>query len=206
MRSQPRCVRLCSRYNPGVPRWANRIVGEGEEAPDQLMANPKNWRIHPVGQQDTMTNVLSEVGWIQRVIVNRTTGNVIDGHMRIALAITEDEAKVPVTYVELSEEEEAIALATFDPITSMAVPDPAQFDRLVEEITGDGNAVAQMLDDVADAGTITPSSTATGPAPAFSRTIEARVEDGTYFRWEARRAEYGSDDEFVSHLLDLLRD
>jgi len=27
--------------------WRNRIVGTGEEAPDQLLANPQNWRTHP---------------------------------------------------------------------------------------------------------------------------------------------------------------
>jgi len=27
--------------------WRNRITGSGEEAPDQLLANPANWRIHP---------------------------------------------------------------------------------------------------------------------------------------------------------------
>ena len=31
-----------------TPTWRNRIVGTGEEAPDQLLANPANWRIHPV--------------------------------------------------------------------------------------------------------------------------------------------------------------
>lgn len=32
--------------------WRNRIAGAGEEAPDQLLANPANWRIHPKAQQD----------------------------------------------------------------------------------------------------------------------------------------------------------
>ena len=31
--------------------WRNRIVGEGVEAPDQLLANPQNWRTHPKFQQ-----------------------------------------------------------------------------------------------------------------------------------------------------------
>src|SRR4030042_356185 len=31
--------------------WRNRIIGEGEEPPDQLLANPGNWRIHPQAQQ-----------------------------------------------------------------------------------------------------------------------------------------------------------
>lgn len=34
--------------------WKNRIVGEGLEAPDQLLAHDKNWRIHPKHQQDAL--------------------------------------------------------------------------------------------------------------------------------------------------------
>lgn len=44
--------------------WENRIVGQGEEAPDQLLANPANWRIHP-------------------------NGHVVDGHLRVAMALSE---------------------------------------------------------------------------------------------------------------------
>ena len=36
---------------PGQLPFASRIVGEGEEAPDQLLANPLNWRTHPKEQQ-----------------------------------------------------------------------------------------------------------------------------------------------------------
>lgn len=68
--------------------WRSRIVGTGEEAPDQLLANPRNWRIHPKAQQDALAGVLSEVGWVQNVIVNQRTGYVIDGHARVALAIS----------------------------------------------------------------------------------------------------------------------
>ena len=34
--------------------WRNRITGSGEEAPDQLLANPANWRTHPKAQQDAL--------------------------------------------------------------------------------------------------------------------------------------------------------
>jgi hypothetical protein len=34
--------------------WRNRIIGSGQEAPDQLLANPANWRIHPKAQQDAL--------------------------------------------------------------------------------------------------------------------------------------------------------
>ena len=78
--------------------------------PDQLLANPANWRIHPVPQQELLKNVLAEVGWIDDVIVNQTTGRIIDGHLRVMLAMRHDERSIPVKYVELTEAEERIIL------------------------------------------------------------------------------------------------
>src|SRR5450759_3885851 len=37
---------MTTKQAPTVP-WRSRIVGSGEEAPDQLVANPLNWRTHP---------------------------------------------------------------------------------------------------------------------------------------------------------------
>ena len=101
--------------------WRTRIIGHGEEAPDQLLANPRNWRIHPKAQQDALAGVLDEVGWVQEVIVNQQTGFVVDGHLRVAMAISRGEPSVPVVYVDLSAEEEALILATLDPLAGMAV-------------------------------------------------------------------------------------
>ena len=67
--------------------WRNRIAGSGEESPDQLLANPRNFRRHPKHQQDALRGVLAEVGWVQDVIVNRTTGHLVDGHLRVELAM-----------------------------------------------------------------------------------------------------------------------
>src|SRR6478752_7529241 len=100
--------------------WQNRIVGYGEEAPDQLLANPKNWRMHPAQQQEAMQGVLDEIGWIQDVIVNRRTGHIVDGHLRVELALKKSEPKIPVKYIDVSEEEEGLILATFDPVSAMA--------------------------------------------------------------------------------------
>ena len=84
-----------------VSPWANRIVGYGEEAPEQLLANDKNWRIHPKGQQDALAGVLAKVGIVQNVIVNQRSGKCVDGHLRIEMAISQGQPKVPVT-VDLS--------------------------------------------------------------------------------------------------------
>ncbi len=112
--------------------WNNRIVGHGEEAPDQLLANPRNWRIHPKAQQEALEGLLGEVGWVQDVIVNRRTGHVVDGHLRVALALNRQEPSVPVVYVDIDEEEERLVLAALDPLAALAVTDS---DQLLELLT-----------------------------------------------------------------------
>src|SRR6266496_1142724 len=46
---------------PTSPVWANRIVGYGEEPPEQLLANEKNWRVHPKAQQEALKGALRKV-------------------------------------------------------------------------------------------------------------------------------------------------
>jgi len=75
--------------------WRDRIVSSGEEAPDQLLANPRSWRIHPKAQQDALGSVLDRVGWVSGVLVNRTTGRLVDGHLRVELALSRGEPSVP---------------------------------------------------------------------------------------------------------------
>lgn len=130
--------------------WQNRIVGYGEEPPGQLLANPLNFRTHPKNQQDTLSGVLSEVGIVQNVIVNRTTGYVIDGHLRISLAMREHQPMVPVTYVDLTPAEEALILATLDPISAMANADRDKLDELLREVSTSDAAVMQMLSELAE--------------------------------------------------------
>ena len=115
--------------------WANRIVGHGEEAPEGLLANPANWRLHPKAQQDALAGVLSEVGWVQDIIVNRRTGHVVDGHLRVSLALREAARSVPVVYVDLDPAEEALILATLDPLAAMATTDEAKLAELLADIT-----------------------------------------------------------------------
>jgi DNA modification methylase len=130
--------------NTQLPRWRNRIVGHGEEDPEQLLANPRNWRIHPKAQQDALAGVLAEVGWVQDVIVNKRTGFVVDGHARVALAISAGE-RVPVVYVDLSEKEEALILATLDPLSAMAATDEDLLAGLIGELEVSDGAVKALL-------------------------------------------------------------
>lgn len=129
--------------------FRNRIVGSGEERPDQLLANPANWRIHPRNQQEALKGSLESVGWVQQVMVNKRTGYVVDGHARVALALTRDEPTVPVLYVDLEPDEEALVLATLDPIAAMAGTDDAKLRELLADLTVDDAGLSAMLDKLA---------------------------------------------------------
>ena len=115
--------------------YENKIVGTGTEHPEQLLANPSNWRIHPKGQQDALESLLDDVGWVQNIIVNQRTGHVVDGHMRAAVAISKNETEVPVVYVDLTDEEERKVLASLDPIGAMAVTDKDVLSDLISDLT-----------------------------------------------------------------------
>jgi len=171
--------------------WRNRIVGEGEEAPDQLLANPMNFRIHSAGQQEAMGEVLEKVGLVQRVIVNRTTGHLLDGHMRVTLALRRSEPTVPVLYCELTEEEERLVLATFDPIGSLAVVDREALERLRAGMALESAMLREALVSMAAGGAGPVMATVTGPSlvdrflvPPFS------VLDARQGYWQARKAQW----------------
>jgi hypothetical protein len=149
--------------------WRNRIVGYDTAAPDQLLANPRNFRIHPQMQQDVLQGVIKEVGWVQDVIVNRTTGFVLDGHLRVALAMRHNEPTIPVKYVELSEEEEALVLATLDPIGALAVADKQMYTDLLRDVQSGEAAVQQFLSEQAGIGNTAP----VGPPEDFSEYDES---------------------------------
>ena len=132
--------------------WINRIVAHGEEPPESILANPSNWRVHPKSQQRALADVLDEVGLVQSVIVNRTTGRLIDGHLRVELAVAAGQPSVPVVYVELSEEEEHLILATLDPIGAMADADKEKLSELLSGI--ESPELAELLEAVARANRI----------------------------------------------------
>lgn len=186
--------------------WKNRIVGSGEEVPDQLMANPKNWRIHPMTQQEAVGNVLDEVGWVQQVIVNKVTGHLVDGHLRVALAISREEDTIPVTYVELSEEEEALVLATLDPLAGLAATDGAKLEELLQEANTSGEALQNLLDDLSRSSAPPEDLTEHGAVANdedFWPVIRIQVSPETYRLWSQTWDEMpgDTDDEKLTALL-----
>ncbi len=173
--------------------WRNRIVDEGDEPPDQLLASPWNWRTHGAAQRDAMRGALSQIGWIQRVVVNRTTGHVVDGHLRVEEAISHGDATIPVLYVELSEDEERLALATLDPIGAMAGADAARLDELLRDLNTGDEGLRVLLDDLARQNDIDLTSRPATDRPSLADRFLVppfSVLDTRQGYWRARRAQW----------------
>ncbi len=113
--------------------WKNRIKHLTYEPPDQLLANPKNFRRHPGMQRDVFRGVAEEVGIVAPVIQNDTTGHLLDGHLRVEEALKEGLNLLPVLHVNLTPEEEDTVLATFDAISDLAYIDPSIYAGLLAE-------------------------------------------------------------------------
>jgi DNA modification methylase len=123
-----------------------------------------------------LTGVLTDVGWVQRVVVNQRTGHLVDGHLHAELARKQGAATpVPVVYVDLSQEEELAILATLDPLAGMAEADLDALACLVQDAHGLGEAMDATLDDIAAAeGLPTGGDAIADVPPQLDRAEELR--------------------------------
>ena len=171
-----------ARRPAGVP-WSSRIVGECDVPPEALIANPANWRRHPQAQRAAIAAALGTVGWVQRVIRNRRTGHLLDGHVRVEEARARGEASVPVVEVDLSEEEEQLVLATLDPLGAMAEADTAKLTELLAGVTPPDAALAAMLVELANRHAIArPARTDPDRIPTPPTLTELHVRPGELYR------------------------
>lgn len=131
-------------------------------------------------QQQALAGVLGEVGWVQNVIINDRTGNLIDGHARVTVADRNGETEIPAVWVDLSPEEEALILATIDPLAAMAVTDREQLSALLDEVSTGDAAVQAMLDQLAEsAGILSEQPAAEDPGAQIDRAEELCQKWGT---------------------------
>jgi hypothetical protein len=141
--------------------WQNRIVKYAEVNPESLLANDDNWRTHPMFQREIVESSLDNIGWIQDVIVNRRSSDewgeedrnidvVVDGHLRVLLALQNNQESIPVKYVDLSPEEEKLVLLTLDPSSTYAAADEERLKYLLESVDPIDEATVAMLSDLAE--------------------------------------------------------
>jgi DNA modification methylase len=167
--------------------WENRIVGWDVVSPDQLLAHPGNWRRHPGRQREALRGSLEQLGWVAPVLVSRNSGHLIDGHARVEEALTNG-CQVPIAYVDLTEDEEALALLSLDPIAAMAEADKQALDALLQEAATSDPGLQRMLDDLArQAGLYVARNPVEDPGAEMDRADELQEKWGCELGqiWEA---------------------
>lgn len=103
--------------------WFNSIERISEEDPSTLIPSDGNARIHGGEQQAFVTASLQEFGWIDDVIASSRTKKILNGHLRVSLAVKRKEKTVPVKWVNVDEDQERLILAGFDALEAMAQQD-----------------------------------------------------------------------------------
>lgn len=129
-------------------QWRSRIVGHDEVDPASLMAHPLNWRTHSADQAKALGAVIRDVGVVQSVIVNRRSGHIIDGHLRVSMAVKDKAPSIPVVYVDMDESEEATVLATLDPIGAMAGKANDILASLVQQVATSDDDVLRLIAEI----------------------------------------------------------
>ncbi|GIV82077.1 MAG: hypothetical protein KatS3mg051_1431 [Anaerolineae bacterium] len=114
--------------------YRNRVVGLRVMPVGELQDNPRNWRQHPPAQAEALEAAMRRVGVIDVVRYNEPTGRLWDGHLRKKLFGADPATPVVVLVTDLSEEEEALALATFDPLAGMALADTEALQALLRAV------------------------------------------------------------------------
>ena len=143
----------------------------------ELLPNPKNWRTHPVAQQDALRGVLAEVAYAAALIARETPEGLmlVDGHLR---AETTPDADVPVLVLDIDEAEADLMLATLAPLAAMAGRDEDRLTELLSTVSSDNatvNALLQTLANGYEPLTILDSETATDEL--YVKTVETPIYD-----------------------------
>jgi len=140
-----------------------------------LLANPKNWRVHPKAQSAALRGLLSEIGYADALLVRELPDGrlvLIDGHLR---AETTPSAMVPVLILDVSEEEADKLLLTLDPLAGMAESDSLRLQALLHSVRSDSTAVQQLFARIAERDALQvfrPPVELLDPEPRIERAAE----------------------------------
>lgn len=112
----------------------------------QLRPNPKNWKTHPDCQRDALRGLLAEIGFAGAALARELddgTLELIDGHLR---AETTPGVELPVLVLDVSAEEAAKILATYDTLGRLAETNEPKLHELLAEIDSESPGVQELLD------------------------------------------------------------
>ncbi len=166
--------------------YRNRIIGLRVMPVGELLDHPENWRRHPQAQLEALEASLRQIGFIDVIRYNEPTGRIFDGHARKGL-LDDPATPVLVLVTDLDEDEERVALATFDHITQLATADQAALEALLRRVQETDivqedeelGEVLQLLAAQHGLDLLTPTDPAPDPGPQIDRAAELREQWGT---------------------------
>jgi DNA modification methylase len=126
----------------------DRVVELRRVRAGDLLEHPRNWRRHPEHQRRALRALLREVGYAAALIAREEEGRLmlVDGHLRRSI---DPDQIVPVLVLDVTEEEADKLLATLDPISALARPDPERLQDLLGRVATSSAAVRELLAAVA---------------------------------------------------------
>lgn len=146
--------------------WKVSIVDQDEVDPRTLVEHPLNPKIHTAEQDAVVKASLTELGWLRRVLWNRRTGHVLDGHERLKLAIAHGEATVPRDIADIPEADEGKVLLLLDQSANLAEPDPERWQVLRDAVQTEEPAISSFFASfAAQQGWMPPESPGALPPP-----------------------------------------
>ena len=157
----------------------DRIKGLRRVQADQLRPHPKNWRTHPVAQQDALRGVLAEIGYADALLVRELPDGsleLVDGHLRAEIT---PNMEVPVLVLDLNEQETAKLLALHDPLAELAEANHEVLGDLLKDVQTENEAVQKLLEQMASSTTKPwegQSAARDGPDVAIPETFQVVIE------------------------------
>ena len=171
-----------------MQQWQNRIVELRMANPAELLRHPANWRKHPKAQKAALDGLLQEVGVVKPWLVNLRSEDkgwpadaqetLLDGHLRTDLAEETEQPEVPVVVLDLTEDEEALVLATLDSSGAMAEKDSERLRALLGVVKPKHKGIASLVAGLGRTVGLN-KPTVDDPGPQVDRAEELRKEWGT---------------------------
>jgi hypothetical protein len=131
---------------PAVPqiRFRDRILELRRVKASELLENPANWRRHSEEQVGAVTSIMERIGFAGAAIGRLKDGKIqlLDGHLRRSIAAQQE---VPVLITDLDDEEAKIFLASYDPLSSMAITDARALVELLKGVSVEDDAYLRKL-------------------------------------------------------------
>lgn len=104
---------------------------------ERLRSNPENYKKHPPEQLEDIRASIARFGWREPIVARPSDGMIFAGHGRLAVAIEQNMAWVPVAPWECSDAEGNAYLVVANEAQRRGVNDDAQLAKLLKKIQAD---------------------------------------------------------------------